>query len=378
MKLPADLKPSPWQRRGITLALVGVAAVMVGIKVWDYMRNPWTRDAQVRANVVQITTRVSGPIIRLPIRDNQAVKAGQLLFEIDPRTFTEQVNQARAELDNTRDELESLARQVDVARAGVKQAESVVIQRKSALRASKAQFTDAEVNFRRAAELIRSGSISRKDYDDESATFRVAEARRDEAAAAVLKAEKDLLQAEASLAEAIARLGAPGDANAQLRAAKATLRDAELNLDFTRVKAPVSGYVTNLNLRLGSQTVANQPALALLDQNSHWIEAYFRETWIGRVQPGDQAVVTLMSYPNKPLTGTVESIGWGISKDNGSTGEFLLPNVNPTFEWIRLAQRIPVRIMLDKLPPGVVLRLGSTASVLVKTGSSENPPIPNL
>lgn len=370
MKLPAALTTSPWQRKGITLALVGVAGVLVAVKLWDYVRNPWTRDAQVRANVVQITTRVSGPIIRLPIRDNQAVKAGQLLFEIDPRTFTEQVNQARAELDNTRDDLETLSREVEVARAGVKQAESVVVQQKSALRASEAQFTDSQVNFRRSSELIRSGSISRKDYDDETANFRVAEARRDEAAAAVLKAERDLLQAEASLAQAIARRGAPGEANAQLRAAKAAQRDAELNLEFTRVKAPVSGYVTNLNLRLGSQTVANQPALALLDQNSHWIEAYFRETWIGRVQPGDQAVVTLMSYPNKPLKGRVESIGWGISKDNGSTGEFLLPNVSPTFEWIRLAQRIPVRIKLDPLPPGVVLRLGSTASVLVRTGTS--------
>lgn len=371
MKFPPAFSSSRWVRNVPTLVLVGVAGVLVGSKIIQYLRNPWTRDGQVRANVVQITPRVSGPIIRLPIRDNQEVKEGDLLFQIDPRTFREKVNQARADLDNTRDELETLARQVEVARAGVKQAESVVIQEKSALRAVQAQLTDADANFRRAEELIRSGSISRKDYDDETATFRVAQARRDEGRAGVLKAERDLLQAQASLEQAISRLGAPGEQNAQLRAARAALRDAELNLEFTRVNAPLSGYITNLNLRLGSQTIANQPALALVDRNSHWIEAYFRETWVGSIQPGDQAVVTLMSYPNQPLKGEVESIGWGIAKENGSTGEFLLPNVSPTFEWIRLAQRIPVRIRVQELPQGVVLRLGSTASVLVETGSSQ-------
>ena len=85
--------------------------------------------------------------------------------------------------------------------------------------------------------------------------------------------------------------------------------------------APVDGYVTYLNLRLGSQMVANQPALALVDRDSYWIEAYVRETWVSRITPGHEAVVTLMSYPNQPLRGRVESIGWGIAKGNGSTGK---------------------------------------------------------
>lgn len=152
-----------------------------------------------------------------------------------------------------------------------------------------------------------------------------------------------------------------------MRTAQAAVREAQLNLEFTKVTAPVSGYITNLNLRLGSQTVANQPALALLDSNEYWIEAYFRESWIRRVRPGNHAIVTLMSYPNQPLDGRVESIGWGISMENGSTGEFLLPNVNPTFEWIRLAKRVPVKIKVNDLPPNVILRMGTTASVLVKS-----------
>jgi multidrug resistance efflux pump len=121
-------------------------------------------------------------------------------------------------------------------------------------------------------------------------------------------------------------------------------------------------------LQLGSQAVANQPVLALVDASSFWIDGYFRETMIGGIRAGDRAIVTLMTYPDQPLTGKVDSLGWGIAQQDGSTGSDLLPEVSPTFEWIRLAQRVPVRVHLDTLPEGVVLRVGTTASVLIKTG----------
>jgi multidrug resistance efflux pump len=124
-------------------------------------------------------------------------------------------------------------------------------------------------------------------------------------------------------------LGALGDANPKLRTALAALRQAELNLEFTEVRAPVDGHVTNLNLRLGSQVVANQPVLALVDAKSYWVQGFFKETAIGRMQGGDRAVVTLMAYPDAPLEGAVDSIGWGIAQQDGSTGFELLPNVSP-------------------------------------------------
>mgnify|MGYP001572996347 CR=1 FL=1 len=136
------------------------------------------------------------------------------------------------------------------------------------------------------------------------------------------------------------------------------------------VKAPVDGYVTNLNLRLGSQAVANQPILALVDVNSFWVTGFFRENHTENIRAGDRAIVTLMSYPDKPLEGRVDSLGWGIAQKDGSTGFDLLPNISPTFEWIRLAQRVPVRIHLDQVPEEVKLRVGTTASVLVMTGTT--------
>jgi multidrug resistance efflux pump len=151
-------------------------------------------------------------------------------------------------------------------------------------------------------------------------------------------------------------------------------------LDFTKVRAPVDGYITNLQSRVGDSAVANQPIVAVIDPDSFYVEAFFRETFIGNFQNGDRAVVTLMSYPDTPLQGRVESIGWGIAQQNGSTGFQLLPTVKPTFEWIRLAQRIPVMVRIEKLPDNMKLRAGTTASVVVITGTSTDgdrvPPVP--
>jgi multidrug resistance efflux pump len=200
------------------------------------------------------------------------------------------------------------------------------------------------------------------------ANYEVAVEKRSGAFASLSQSRASLGQAEADLAETQAKLGAPGKDNASIQQAAAALREAELNLEFTQVQAPVDGYVTNLNLRVGGQAVANQPALALVDVNSYWVHGFFRETTIGDMRKGDKAIVTLMTYPDRPIEGHVDSLGWGIAQQDGSTGTDLLPNVSPTFEWIRLAQRVPVRIHLDKVPKEVALRVGTTASVLVMTG----------
>jgi multidrug resistance efflux pump len=170
-------------------------------------------------------------------------------------------------------------------------------------------------------------------------------------------------------------------AEAAVEGAKGKLTQAQLDLEFTQVTAPVNGYVTNLNLRLGSQAVANQPVLALIDVNSFWVHGYFRENHIEGIGRGDRAVVTLMSYPDRPLEGRVDSLGWGIAQQDGSTGENLLPSISPTFQWIRLAQRVPVRVHLIDLPENIELRVGTTASVMImteETGGGAVKPVPAL
>ena len=289
--------------------IVLVAIGIVLYKYWYYLTNPWTRDGQVHAQVIQINPRVSGPIVNLPIKDNQLVKAGELLFAIDPRTFQAAVDQAQADLQQAQVKAKDAKEEADRAR-----------------------------NIRKRDRGAMSQQQLERKENDQSA------------------------------------------ADAAVLGANAQLQQAQLNLEFTDVKAPVDGYVTNLNLRLGSQAVANQPALALIDINSYWIHGYFREDRIEGVKAGDRAVVTLMSYPDRPLEGQVDSLGWGIAQDDGSTGYNLLPNINATFEWIRLAQRVPVRVHLLDPPKDIPLRVGTTASVMVMTGDNSNTakPVPAL
>ena len=152
-------------------------------------------------------------------------------------------------------------------------------------------------------------------------------------------------------------------ANVQL--AKANVEEAHLNLEFTKVYAPTNGYITNFNLRTGSQVVANTPVVALIDEDSFWIEGYFKETDLVGVESNNKAFVTLMMHNDIMLEGHIKSIGFGIAKQDGSTGNDLLPNVNPNFQWIRLAQRIPVKVKLNKVPDDLQLRVGMTASIKI-------------
>ncbi|OCH19682.1 HlyD family secretion protein [Aliivibrio sp. 1S128] len=154
-------------------------------------------------------------------------------------------------------------------------------------------------------------------------------------------------------------------ATANRDAATANQQAVELNLDFTKVYAPVDGYITNLNLRIGAQVIANQPVVALIDENSFWIEGFFKENDLQGVAANDKAYVTLLMNDKYTLSGKVLSIGFGIAKLDGSTGNDLLPTVNPNFQWIRLAQRIPVKIKLNNVPKEIQLRVGMTASVQI-------------
>ncbi|MCL6416143.1 HlyD family secretion protein [Aestuariirhabdus sp. Z084] len=351
----------------LTGFIVLIASGALSYKYWEYITNPWTRDGQVRAQVIQVTSRVSGPITLLVAEDNQRVNQGDLLFEIDPRTFAADLERAQAQYDKTIDNHLAMKKQVEVAEAQVEASRTQIQQAQSSINQLSATIEKNQAEYDRQQDLLPQKATSQKSVERAKANLEVSIQQRQGAVAGLAQARANLLQSEASLAEAQAQLGAEGEANASIREAAAAVTQAQLNYEFTRVKAPVDGYVTNLNLRLGSQAVANQPALALVDINSYWIDGFFKETYVGEFDKGDKAVVTLMSYPDIPLQGRVDSIGWGISQQDGSTGFDLLPTISPTFEWIRLAQRIPVRIHLDEVPEGVELRVGSTASVLVKS-----------
>jgi multidrug resistance efflux pump len=280
---------------GTVIALAVVAALAMYVR---YTNRPWTRDAQVRANIVGIAPRVEGPIVQFPIRDNEPVKRGDLLFEIDPSTFQAAVNNAQAKLQ---------------------QAQAAEIQAQQEL-ARQTQLYETKVNDLR-----------------------------------------DLQNAQDSFAAAVANTAA----------AQATLQTAQLNLSYTKVFAPVDGYMTNINTSVGQYVYVGQQLLALVDTSSFWVAAYFKETQLKHVQPGGRAQITLMGHDAQPFEGVVNSVAWGIFLQDGSTVE-LLPNVSQTIDWVRLPNRFPVRIAVTGQPP-VPLRIGQTASVSVSDPPADRP-----
>lgn len=284
----------------LNVVILGGAAWLGYHKYEEYFNNPWTRNGQVRANIIKIAPRVSGPIVNVAIQDNQEVKTGDLLFEIDPEPY-------------------------EVA------------------------YTQAEVALEKSIISSRGKKI---EYD------RLTDIRAKDRGAV---SHKDLIRREIAYQESLL----------QIKATEEQLKSARLNLSYTKVYATVDGFVSNLDIRKGTQAVANQPVLALIDKHSFWVFGFFRENQLQQIGPGSQARVTLMAHPDTPLEAKVESIGWGIAPSDGAVGYNLLPNVNPVFQWIRLAQRIPVRITINELPADIDLRFGLSASIMVMKDSSE-------
>jgi multidrug resistance efflux pump len=272
----------------ITLGLVGFAGWAAVSLYQRYIQNPWTRDGQVRANIVGIAPRVSGPIVQVAVHDNQVVKKGDLLFEIDPADFQAQLDLATGQVRN--------------AEANLKQQQQ---------------------NLDRQTDLYKTRVNPVQDFQN----------AQDSTAAA----------------------------QAQLAAAKAGMKLAALNLSYTKVLAPVDGYVTNMNTSVGTYVTAGNQLMALVDTGSFWVAAYFKETQLPHVAVGQKAKLTFMGYPDQPFEGVVRSVGWGVyvQDGSGSASTGLLPSISQTIDWVRLPQRFAVRMQVVGRPP-VPLRIGQT------------------
>jgi len=274
----------------IATLLILALAIWIGRLLWiHYMDTPWTRDGRVRADVINVAADVSGVVVDVPVKDNQPVKKGDLLMQIDPEHY----------------------------QLAVKQAEAMVASRKATW------------------EMRKVNAARRKDMD-----------------ALVISAEN---REDAS--------NVANSAQADYQLAVAQLDAAQLNLQRTKVLAAVDGYVTNLNVHRGDYARIGEAKMAVVDRNSFWVYGFFEETKLPHVKVGDPADMQLMS--GEVMKGHVESIARAIyDRDNPESRE-LIADVNPTFNWVRLAQRVPVRIHLDSVPDSVVLAAGITCTVIV-------------
>ncbi|HEJ8711192.1 TPA: HlyD family secretion protein [Klebsiella michiganensis] len=289
----------------LSTLLVAALAIIAAWLVWNYYtQSPWSRDGKVRAEQVGVTPQVSGSILQLNVRDNQLVKAGDVLFRIDDTPYKIALLNARAQLAKAK---------AEVARA---QAE----QKKAASDASRRRHLSQ--NF--------------------------------------ISAE-DLENANTALNTATTNLEA---AKAVVGVAQATLDHAQWQLTQTEIKAPVDGWVTNLSTRVGDYAAVGHPVFALVDSRSFYVVGYFEETKLRNIRPGDSAQIILYSSKQK-LQGHVSSIGRAIVDQSVESGGDLVANIKPNIPWVRLAQRVPVRIEFDHLPPDTILVSGTTCTVAI-------------
>jgi membrane fusion protein (multidrug efflux system) len=315
-------------------ALVLLVAIGFGVHYWRLSRLYVTTDnAYLNANRIELAAQVSGPVLSLWVRDQQVVKAGELLLQIDPQPYQLAVEEAEAQL--------ALVNQTNSQnRAAVAAAQALVSQRNAELR-------NAQSTEQRAIELTKQKLISQQ-----SAETTATEAAT--AAAAVRASQANLEQATSALGEA-------GAKNAAVRVAAAKLAQAQLDLAHTRIASPASGLIANLEIRPGSMVQAGVPLFTVIGDNEYWVDANFKETELRRVKPGQEARVVMDMYPRHEFKGVVQSLAGGAGQAFS-----LLPAQNATGNWVKVTQRVPVRVQILDPDPNYPLRLGTTATVRVR------------
>jgi multidrug resistance efflux pump len=318
-------------RLGATILVLLVIA-WAGERIWThYQLEPWTRDGRVRAEIISVAPDVSGLVSAVAVAHDQHVKAGQTLFTIDSSRYQLALQQADAA--------------VTVQKAAIATQSTAVKVQQASIAARRASLQEA------MREQVRNeglGGLVAREQIEQSQT------RAAEFKAALEQNQAALLQAEAAVAQAEAALGQ----------AEAVRETAALNLERTEIRAPADGILSDVVLHVGDYAVSGKPALALIDLSSLRVEGYFEETKLRAIHVGQKARVQLMGE-DKPIAGHVQTIASAIEDRERGPSANLLPNVNPTFSWVRLAQRIPVRIALEAPPADLRLIVGRTASVTI-------------
>ncbi len=360
----------PWRR--IALGAVLVALAGGGTIYWLSTRDlETTDDAFVDGDAATISPRVAGPVVALRVTDNQFVHQGDLLLEIDPRDYQVAVENAKANLANAVAQ-EATARaklaltQATTA-ATLEQAESGVAYSIAALAQARAQVGAAEAEQARAradttrySKLVKTDFASHQQYEQAEAKSRTADAQLLAAQQGVKVADGQLSQAKGKLDEAktgpqqvAVREAELKAATAQVAAAQATLDQAELNLSYTKIYAPHDGVVTKRNVNVGD-VVQKDQNLAAFVFGRPWVTANFKETQLKRMRPGQPVDIAVDAYPDKVFKAHVDSI------QRGTGARFsLLPPENATGNYVKVVQRVPVKIVFDDAPdPRYVLSLG--------------------
>jgi membrane fusion protein (multidrug efflux system) len=404
--------------------LAALAAIGYGIHAWLYsIGHVSTDDAYVEGTVATLSAKVVGHVVELRISDNKQVKANDLLLRIDPRDYAAKRDQARAavavaaasyqsaqsdaqlaretvsaQADESRASLEAARVAEQSAEAAVDEGRATVEAKRAAVAAMQADVAGARSANQQALRekermrrLVQDGYVSQREFDQADSSAESTEAAFQAVQRRLTQTEREVQQAEAQVAgrvlavaqarqrvaEAKATLARVesqrhqvtlkeaevGRAEARLTETKADLAFAELQLQYTEVRAPIDGMVSKKSVELGQMVQAGQPLLALVPLQDVWVLANFKETQLARVRPGMPALVQIDTFSGKTFHGTVDSISAGTGARFS-----LLPPENATGNWVKVVQRVPVKILLDAREFGNphTLRAGMSAVVTIK------------
>jgi multidrug resistance efflux pump len=331
----------------ITLAAVALAGLL-GWAMWGvYMGSPWTRDATVRAYVITMAPEVAGRIVELRVVDNGYVRKGDLLMVIDPTNYTIAVSQAEAAVQQAQASVQNIDAQIAVQHAQISANEAQLDGAKAALVFAQQQAWRYQKLAKDGWGTVQNEQQYTSQLHQQEATVQTALENLNQVQRQTDSLKAQRLSAEATLAQNRARL-----------------RQAQVDLDRTRILSPVDGYVTNLLAQLGDYINVGVNTVSLVDADSYWVDGYFEETTLAPIRVGNPAQIKLMGY-SQIVRGHVDSIARAINVSNAQPNNQGVASVNPIFTWVRLAQRIPVRIHIDDVPPGVTLAAGMTATVEV-------------
>ena len=330
--------------RILSIVLI-VAMVALGLWVWSIVeRHPRTDDAIAQANVIGVAPRVSGQIIKLNVVDNQEVKEGDVLFEIDPADY-------QLQLENALAAQASLERQIEVARSQDVNLKFQVKAAEAGVEEAQATKKQDEDTLERLKPLLPKGFATADDVDRAETAVKVAQA-------SLATQEEQLNQAKTSLSS-LATL------QAQRAEAGAAVNLARLHLSYCKIPAPFPGKVINLNLSVGAYASVGVPVFSLLDLRHWYVIANFREGELRHCPEGSLVDVYLMSAPSRHFTGKVQGIGWAVeSKDEIDVSQGV-PSVPRELNWVHIAQRFPVRIEVENADPEL-FRNGASAVAIVQ------------
>ena len=392
--------------RAISFGIMICAAVAGLLVVRQVNANPRTDDAEVFANFIGMAPLVNGPVTHLYVADNQLVKSGDPLFDIDGRPYAYALSRAlsdrralEGQISDERRIIAAKSSSVDVARASVlgadasvaraaatvDQARADVTNAKAAIERSNAEMEYASNNLHRIEPLLARQFVT-VDQVDQARTVQISRSQAaNQAKSQLALAEATLIASEAQYKQAQAIVEQSHQQVQQAAHSVTTLEPlegllpgklaaidtAKYNLDNCRVTAPFDARVTNLTISQGAYATAGQHIFTLIDTRTWWVIANFRETQLHRIQPGMLADVYVMSRPSVRYKGVVDSVGFGVTPDAdlvGRVGAPGLPDVQRTLNWVHLASRFPVRVRIQDDSPDV-FRLGESAVVIIRGGA---------